>query len=78
MKFLRAMLPNITIALNIAILVLLYLDARNPMMGFLAGTCFLVLMALTAVCSIANAIVLYGDWRKKKKEAPEISRKISE
>ena len=64
MKFLRAMLPNLTIALNISLLVIVYLDQRNPMMGFLMGTPFQMLSALCALCSIMTAVVLYGDWRK--------------
>ena len=64
MKFLRAMLPNLTIALNISMMVVVYLDQRNPMMGFLMGTPFLILSALCAAASILTAIVLYKDWRK--------------
>ena len=76
MKFLRAMLPNLTIALNISMMVVVYLDQRNPMMGFLMGTPFLILSALCAAASILTAIVLYTDWRKAgrvsgKKEKPE-------
>lgn len=64
MRFLRGFLPNLTIALNISLLVIIYLDLRNPMMGFLAGTPFLVLAALCVLCSIASAVQLYGDWRR--------------
>lgn len=68
MKFWRAFLPNITIALNIALLVVFYLDLRNPMMGFLVGVPFLTLAVLCGVSSIATAIVLYADYRKKNRE----------
>lgn len=64
MKFLNALLPNLTISLNLVLLIVLYLNSRNPMMGFLIGAPFLVLTILTCVCSLATAIVLYVKWRK--------------
>lgn len=63
MIFLRSVLPNISIALNICMLVVIYLDKRNPMMGFLVGWPFLSLAIASVVASIATAIVLYKDWR---------------
>ena len=65
MKFLRAFLPNLTISLNIVLLIVIYLDLRNPMMGFLVGTPFLVLVASSCICSIATGIILYSQWRKE-------------
>lgn len=64
MKFLNALLPNLTISLNLVLLVVLYVDSRNPMMGFLMGAPFMVLEIAACVCSIATAIVLYAKWRK--------------
>ena len=63
MKFLKAFLPNLTIALNIALIVVVYLDRRNPMMGFLVGAPFMVLACSCALSSLMTAIVLYVDWR---------------
>ena len=63
MKFLNALLPNLTISLNLVLLIVLYLNSRNPMMGFLTGAPFLVLVILTCVCSLATAIILYAKWR---------------
>ena len=63
MRFLNAMLPNLTISLNLVLLIVMYLNSRNPMMGFLVGTPFLVLIVLSCVCSIATAILLYAKWR---------------
>lgn len=63
MKVLKAFLPNLTIALNIALIVVVYLDRRNPMMGFLVGAPFMVLVCSCALCSLMTAIVLYVDWR---------------
>lgn len=67
MRFLKGMLPNISLALNICLLVVVYLDRRNPMMGFLMGAPFLALVISCAVASAATAIVLYSQWRKPKK-----------
>jgi protein-S-isoprenylcysteine O-methyltransferase Ste14 len=68
MRFWRAALPNLTIALNLALMIVIYLDMRNPMMGFLIGTPFVVLVAFCCVCSIASAIVLYISWRRMKQK----------
>ena len=63
MRFLNALLPNLTISLNLVLLIVMYLNSRNPMMGFLVGTPFLVLIISACVCSIATAIILYAKWR---------------
>lgn len=63
MRFLNGLLPNLTIALNLVLLIVMYLNSRNPMMGFLVGTPFLVLIISSCVCSIATAILLYAKWR---------------
>lgn len=65
MRFFRAFLPNVTICLNIALLIVIYLDRRNPMMGFLVGAPFMVLAVSAIVCSVATAIILYAMWRKQ-------------
>ena len=67
MRFFRGILPHISIALNICLIVVVYLDRRNPMMGFLMGMPFIVLVGAVAVCSIATAVTLYSQWRKPKK-----------
>lgn len=67
MRFLKGALPNISLALNLALVIVVYLDRRNPMMGFLIGAPFFTLVVLTAAASVATAIVLYSQWRKPKK-----------
>ena len=66
MKFLKSFLPNFTIVLSIALVVLLYLDNRNPMMGFLYGKPFVLLGASLAICSISVSIMYYISWQKEK------------
>lgn len=79
MKFLRTILPNLSIALNIALMIVIYLDMRNPMMGFLIGAPFIVLTASCCICSIATAVVLYTahrkSLRKKNQNVSENSKK---
>ena len=64
MRILKGILPNVTIALNIALFVVYYLDMRNPMMGFLVGTPFYTLGILAGICSIATAVFFYISIRK--------------
>ena len=67
MKFWRAIVPNLCISLWLALLTLVILDSFNPMLGFLKGRAFLVLVILCALCSFASAITLYGDWRRAQR-----------
>ena len=80
MRFLKSFLPNAAIVLNIALLIVVYLDMRNPMMGFLIGTPFLTLVGLCAVTSVGSAVLLYAQNCKqasvKEKTKPE-ERKLS-
>ena len=65
MKFLKAVLPNISIALSLSLLVLvIVVDNRNPMMGFLRSVQAQILIAVAAVIAIATAAVLYAEWRR--------------
>lgn len=63
MRFFRAILPNLSIALQLALAVLVILDVFNPRIGLLSGMPFVVLFAAAAVCALATAVVLYRDWR---------------
>ena len=65
MKFWRAALPNLCISLWLALLTLVILDQFNPMLGFLKGKAFLVLVGLCAFSSLSCAILLYHDSRKR-------------
>lgn len=66
MKFLKSFLPNLTIALSAALVVLIYLDNRNPMMGFLYGKPFALLGIALALCSICVSVLFYISWQKEK------------
>ena len=64
MKFLKAVLPNISIALSLSLLVLVIVDNRNPMMGFFRSVQAQILIAVASVIAIATAAVLYAVWRR--------------
>lgn len=66
MRFWKAVLPNLTIALSAAALTVVILDSFNPMMGFLEGWPFLILISAALLCSIASSVVLYRSWRRRK------------
>lgn len=66
MKFLKSFLPNFTIVLSIALIILLYLDNRNPMMGFLYGKPFVLLGCSLAISSISVSVLYYISWQKEK------------
>ena len=65
MKFWRVTIPNLCISLWLALLTLVILDSYNPMLGFLKGKAFLVLVILCALSSLSCAILLYGDFRRE-------------
>lgn len=67
MKFIHAIVPNLAISLNITLMIVIYLDMRNPMMGFLEGTPVYVLAAAACVTSIISAVTLYINYRKGQK-----------
>lgn len=67
MRFLRSFLPHISLALSVSLLVVVYLDRRNPMMGFLVGAPFFTLAVLACAASAATAVVYCIDQRKPKK-----------
>ena len=76
MKIVRSVLPNITIVLNICLLVVIYLDMRNPMMGFLIDTPFLVLSCSCCISSIATAVILYADKRNAGKQDRRVRKNV--
>lgn len=66
MKFFKGIVPNISIVLTLTLIVVLILDRRNPMMGFLSGRPGSVLIIACAVFSLISAVTLYASWRKEK------------
>ena len=68
MKLFPAVFPNLAISLNLVLLIVIYLDMRNPKMGFLADTPFYVLAIATAITSLISAVTLYAAYRKNRKQ----------
>ena len=68
MKILHSVIPNLTVSMNIVMLIVVYLDMRNPKMGFLDDTPFYVLVISTAIVSLVSAVTLYASYRKNRKQ----------
>ena len=68
MKLLHSVIPNLTISMNMVMLIVVYLDMRNPKMGFMGDTPYYVLAVITAIVSLISAVTLYASYRKKQKE----------
>lgn len=68
MKLFHAVIPNLAFSMNIVLLIVIYLDMRNPKMGFLMDAPFYVLAISTAIVSLISAVTLYMSYRKKQKE----------
>lgn len=68
MKMLHAVIPNLAISMNIVMLIVVYLDMRNPKMGFMGDTPYYVLAVGAAIVSLISAVTLYASYRKNKKE----------
>jgi len=68
MKLFHAVIPNLAVSMNLVMLIVIYLDMRNPKMGFLMDTPFYVLSITTTVVSLISAVTLYASYRKKQKE----------
>lgn len=76
MKLFHVLIPNLAISLNIALMIVIYLDMRNPMMGFLMGAPFVVLAASACVASIASAVTLYASYRKRQNRAVSAEKNL--
>lgn len=58
-------LPHLSLALNLALLVVVILDVFNPLLGLLKGTVFLVFLALDVLCSVGTALRLILRQRRR-------------
>ena len=67
MKFLKAVLPNLSIAMSLSLIVLVIVDNRNPFMGFLRSPYAQILMIASALIAILTGIVLYASWRSENR-----------
>ena len=56
MRILKTILPHMTIALAVTLVVVVIVSVYNPMMGFLAGKPFQVLVLLEVLSSLATSI----------------------
>ena len=70
MKFLRRVMPHLCISFALAIMVLAYVDNRNPMMCFLSSASGWALLYTAGAVFIFNAILQLRRPRRKKKVPP--------
>ena len=54
----RSLWPHLSIALNLALLVIVILDVFNPLLGLLKGSVFLLFLAADVLCSLVTALLL--------------------
>ena len=78
MYFLKRVLPNLSIALTLALITLVILDWYNPMLGFLTGVHFHILFALCAAANLVTAGVLYAWSRRERRHRHQAERSSEE
>ena len=66
MRHFKALLPHLSIALSLALLVLGILNEFNPRAGFLQGKPALVLICLCCLCSVTAGAALAAANRRGK------------
>ncbi len=71
MRILKMLLPHFTITLAVALTVVVILDVYNPMMGFLVGKPFQILVVLEVLCSLATSLCFIFRPYHKEKKSPE-------
>lgn len=69
MGFLKWILPHLAIAFSVSVFIVTILDDFNPMMGFLTGAPFRVLVIAAMVCSVGTAVLYMFRPRKSKKRS---------
>lgn len=58
MRILKMILSHFTIALAVALVVVVIVDVYNPMMGFLMGKPFQILAISEALCALSTSLFL--------------------
>ncbi len=64
-QHLRVLLALLTNSLALGLLLLLYLDRRNPYMEFLTSVPSRIFMAALCLCALATAVLYIVDTRRK-------------
>lgn len=65
-RIIEKVIPNLSIALSLALLTVMVFNIFNPMMGFFYGNPINVLVSATCIVAIINGISSYASWRKKR------------
>ena len=72
--FFERMIPNLNIALTLALLTITVLQIFNPMMGFFYGRPIIILVSCECIVSLINASYSYFSWRRRRMQARHMPR----
>lgn len=76
MKFFRSTVPNLTVSLSIAVIVIAVLDFYNPGMGFLHSSAARVLILIAALFSLISSLASYIAWRRETRPVGQRAKHI--
>ena len=72
--FFEKTIPNLNIALTLALLTITVLQIFNPMMGFFYGKPIIILVSCECIVSLINACYSYFSWRRRRMQARHMPR----
>lgn len=72
MKRIAALLPHLSLALNLALLTVVILDVFHPLAGLLKGAAFLILLSACVLSSLVTALLLILHQRAKDRQSLDI------
>lgn len=76
MRIIKILLPHFTIALAVALAVVVIVDVYNPMMGFLMGKPFQVLVFLEVICALATSLCFIFNTHHKEEKTAETNERV--
>jgi len=65
MKKLRDFIPNLALCMSLGLILITYLDGRNPYMKFLTSGTSKIYILILCVCSIISSIICIACLRNK-------------
>ena len=70
MNFLKDFLPHFSISMLLGLVVLIYVDMRNPLMNFLTSTPSKIYLLILCAAGLATAILYITDRRRRYRRRP--------
>ena len=71
MRFFKAIIPNLTIAMALALITIAILNEFNPRLGLFSSKATLIFIIICGILSIVSASQLYSLWRMRTKQNPK-------